>query len=82
MKDENQRDKLVTCEFDGIVYKGRQSVYMNGKTNQVFIDGRIVGIDCDENGDDLRWSHPIPQAESITKSRWRRFCDFFMGISK
>lgn len=82
---DNQKDFKVTCEIDGVVYKGKNSVYFNGETKQVFIDGKIVGIDCDENGDDLRWKHsvePIPQVCLTRESRWAHFWNFFAGKEK
>jgi len=44
-------DHKVYSEVDGIVYRGRRSVHMSGK--RIWIDGREVGVEVDNNGDPL-----------------------------
>lgn len=47
-------DYKVRTEVDGVVYRGRRSVVMDGRT--VRIDGKLVGVEVDNDGNQLR--HP------------------------
>jgi hypothetical protein len=63
----NDQEYKVFVEVDGVVYRGRYSVNQDGK--RVYIDGKLVGVEVDNNGEPLTAS-PLPVTAS--PSWWRR----------
>lgn len=55
----------VFVEADGIVYRGRHSVNQSG--GRVWIDGKLVGVEVDNNGNPLVASLPTA---SINQPSW------------
>ncbi len=75
----------VRVEVDGVVYRGRRSVHQNG--GRVYIDGKLVGVEVDNDGDPLVASQvdddgdsvtvrmPLPRAR-VERTWWRRLLGF------
>lgn len=55
----------VFVEVDGVVYRGRRSVRQDG--DQVRIDGKLVGVDVDNDGNPL--SVTLPSAR-VRQPSW------------
>lgn len=76
MESEEQRgdcamsddERKVYVEVDGVIYRGRRSVNQSG--SRVWIDGKEVGVEVDNNGDPL--AAPLPVAHAAQVSWWIR----------
>lgn len=55
----------VRVEVDGVVYRGRRSVHQKGE--HVWIDGKLVGVEVDNDGN-LLVDLPVPK-ESLPLAR-------------
>lgn len=57
----------VRVEVDGIIYRGRHSVHQTG--DRVYIDGRLVGVEVDNDGNPLAAPLPVARASADRGSR-------------
>lgn len=66
----------VHVEVDGVVYRGRHSVHQRG--DRVYVDGKLVGVECDNDGNPLastlELAAPVPVTRRTARLRraWRR----------
>ena len=66
--DMSDDERKVRVEVDGVVYRGRHSVHQYG--NRVYIDRKLVGVECDHDGNPL--VAPLPAARVASRPWWTR----------
>lgn len=57
-------ERKVYMAVEGVVYRGRRSVHMSD--NCIWIDGRQVGVEVDNNGDPIDLPEALPVVELLS----------------
>jgi hypothetical protein len=69
-------DRRVMVQFGDVIYRGRHSVNQRGDV--VHIDGKLVGVEVDCNGDPL--TAPLPVATIERPTVWARIARWWSAV--